>query len=82
MQERLIDDNTVILLVFRRLKSQYSNMRKYDLPFWILSIVVTIPHSTILAAVHISNVLRIIEVTYSKKSISKKKIVKNEKRLC
>ena len=44
-----------VFLTLGGVESQYSNMRKNSLLFWVPSIVVTTPHSTVRPARHISN---------------------------
>ena len=44
-----------IFLTLGGVESQYSNARKNGLLFWVPSIVVTTPHSTVITARHIYN---------------------------
>ena len=51
-----------IFLTLGGVESQYSNMRKNSLLFWVPSIIVTTPHSTVMAARHVSNNISVNEL--------------------
>ena len=51
-----------IFLIFRRVKPSYSNVRKNLLLFWVPPIVVTTPHSAMIATGHNSNIIYVTEL--------------------
>ena len=58
-----------IFFTLGRVESQYSNVRKNFLLLWVPSIVVTTPHSTMIATRHIPDIICITEFKDNQKAV-------------